>query len=80
MSSFLKVTFIGDYATVSMNVLKEHLLDFLPKGFDLDDIHFRGDNEEMFSNLAIQIAADFISGHYGWDVRSIAEDIDVEEG
>lgn len=79
MATSFTVHFVCDYATVSMTIPKETLLDQLPTGFDPDEIHLDGDNEEMFSDLAIQITSEFAKDHYGWDVLSVASDIEVEQ-
>lgn len=80
MSSSISVTFVGEYASVGTWVLKEQLMERLPKGTNVTDIKVRNDIDNIYRDLAIEIAAEFMEGHYGWDVRSIAFDIEVEEG
>jgi len=80
MGSHINVTFVGEYLTVGTWVLKEQLLERLPKGINVSDIKVSNDLDSAYRELAIQIAAEVIDGQYGWDLRSIALDIEVEEG
>jgi hypothetical protein len=63
------VTFIGDFFTLRTSV-----------ELDLEEPDIAGKSPDELLDVATELASRWLNFHYGWDVKSVADEIETVEG